>query len=286
MPAVGADCAQWPRGDTMLSMSQLLPSGATQQSNSAGTIAIPELLPTLATPLISLLPSSWDETESSLSCSTGQPPDRKSPASRPARLQQLQTLMWPSAPLKIEQLIQTKFTKVALNPPWKNTQALDQHLIDQLTPGCLEVQQEPDMVSLNLCCLELLACCVWWAFLELRHLNAAGTRSKFLTTSIASRTLSNGLYLQVSAHCRSDGQAVQERAAQKAQAGYCAASCCQIQPAASLIADITFSLPFHHVIDSHSSELDVCSTQQLLRQLLQCCDFCTKLGILNRCCCR
>eukprot|EP00891_Asterochloris_glomerata_P005872 jgi/Astpho2/5872/Aster-x0707 len=49
------------------------------------------------------------------------------------------------APLKIEQLIQTKFTKVALNPPWKNTQALDQHLIDQLTPGCLEVQQEPDM---------------------------------------------------------------------------------------------------------------------------------------------
>ena len=136
----------------MLNVSLLLPSGATQQSNSAGSIAIPELLPTLQTPQTSLLPSSWDETEYSLSRSTCQPPDSEPAASTSARLQQLQTLVWPSAPLKIEQLIQTKSTKVALNPPWKTTQAMDQHLIDQLLPGCLEVQQEPNMVSLSLCC--------------------------------------------------------------------------------------------------------------------------------------
>ena len=148
----------------MLNVSLLLPSGATQQSNSAGSTAIPELLPTLKTPQTSLLPSSWDETEnSSLSRSTCQPPDSESPASSSARLQQLQTLVWPSPPLKIEQLIQTKFTKVALNPPWKTTQALDQHLIDQLLPGCLEVQQEPNMVSLSLCCWELQVYCIRWA---------------------------------------------------------------------------------------------------------------------------
>ena len=144
----------------MVDVSLLLPSGATQQSNSAGSIAVPELLPTLMTPQISSLPSNWDERESGLSRSTCQPLHSEPPASRPARLQQLQTLVWPSAPLKIEQLIQTKFTKVTLNPPWKNMQALDQHLIDQVLPGCLEEQQEPDMVSLSLCCLELHVYCI------------------------------------------------------------------------------------------------------------------------------
>ena len=139
----------------MLNVFLLLPSGATQQSNSAGSIAIPELLPTLKTPQIPLLPCSWDETESSLPRSTCQPPHSEPPASRSAQLQQLQTLLWPSVPLKVEELIQTKFTKVALNPTWKNTQALDQHLVDQLLPDCLEAQQEPNMVSLSMYCLAL-----------------------------------------------------------------------------------------------------------------------------------